>query len=180
MSYIAIILLAIALSIDACVVSFSYGLAYSENRLSNSMKLAGFTGAFQFLMPIIGYFLTGFVKSYIEPYASWVVFVIFMYLGVKFIIEAFEPKKIERLCIDIKCLLLIGIATSIDAFSAGITLSLYGNHIIKPAILIGAVTFVNSMLGFGIGGRLKSFPTKWLEIMAGLILITLGIKAIIF
>ena len=75
--------------------------------------------------------------------------------------------------------MLVGIATSIDAFSAGITLSLFGNHIFKPALLIAFVTFANSILGFSLGGKLKHLPTKGLEIFAGLLLIALGIKAII-
>lgn len=83
MSYISIILLAIALSIDACVVSFSYGLAFTENRFKNAIRLAACTGLFQGLMPVIGYYLTGFVKSFIEPYAGFIVFAIFTYLGVK-------------------------------------------------------------------------------------------------
>ena len=77
------------------------------------------------------------------------------------------------------CLLLIGIATSIDAFSAGISLALYGNHILKPALLITIITFINSLIGFTIGGKLKNLPTKSLEVIAGLVLIFLGIKAII-
>ena len=76
MSYISIILLAIALSIDACVVSFSYGLAFTENRFKNAIRLAACTGLFQGLMPVIGYYLTGFVKSFIEPYAGFIVFAI--------------------------------------------------------------------------------------------------------
>lgn len=93
MSYFSIILLAIALSIDACVVSFSYGLAFTENRFKNAIRLAACTGLFQGLMPVIGYYLTGFVKSFIEPYAGFIVFAIFTYLGVKFIKEAFEKRK---------------------------------------------------------------------------------------
>ena len=73
MSYFSIILLAIALSIDACVVSFSYGLAFTENRFKNAIRLAACTGLFQGLMPVIGYYLTGFVKSFIEPYAGFIV-----------------------------------------------------------------------------------------------------------
>ena len=104
---------------------------------------------------------------------------IFTYLGAKVIKEAFDEEKGKPVCIDLKCLLLVGIATSIDAFSAGITLSLLGNHIFKPALLITFVTFVNSILGFSLGGKLKHLPTKGLEIFAGLLLIALGIKAII-
>lgn len=130
-------------------------------------------------MPTIGYYLTGFVKSFIEPYAGLIVFLIFTYLGVKIIIEAFDKEREQQLCIDLKCLILVGIATSIDAFSAGITLSLFGNHILKPALLIAFVTFANSILGFALGGKLKHLPTKGLEVFAGLLLIALGVKALV-
>ncbi len=178
MSYFTIFLLAVALSIDACVVSFSYGLTFTHERLKNALMLASFTGFFQAFMPVIGYFLTGFVKSFIEPYAGFIVFAIFTYLGLKFIKEAFDKEKEKNLCLDLKCLLLLGVATSIDAFSAGITLSLSGNHILKPMLLIGVITFINAALGFFVGGKLKHLPTRSLEVFAGLILIALGVKAL--
>ena len=178
MSYFAIFLLAVALSIDACVVSFSYGVIFTRERLKNALMLASFTGFFQAFMPVIGYFLTGFVKSFIEPYAGFIVFAIFTYLGLKFIKEAFDKEKEKNLCLDLKCLLLLGIATSIDAFSAGITLSLSGNHILKPMLLIGVITFINAAFGFFVGGKLKHLPTRSLEVFAGLILIALGVKAL--
>ena len=177
MSYLDIILLAFALSVDACVVSFTYGLNFKENRIKHSLLLAGFTSVFQGLMPIVGYFLTSFVKNYIEPYTAIIVFLIFTYLGIKFIKDAFDNKKKNLCCLGFACLLLIGIATSIDAFSAGISLSLYGNKILKPALLITVVTFINSCLGFYLGGKLRFFPSKFIEIFAGIILILLGIKA---
>ena len=175
MSYFDIFFLALALSIDACVVSFSFGL--KENNKTTRTLLACTTGSFQALMPVIGYLLTTYVVKYIEPYANLIVFTIFLFLGIKFIKEAFEQKH-EPKCINLACLILIGIATSIDAFSAGISLLLSGNHILKPAVLIGLITFVNSTLGFTIGTRIKKLPSKPLEIFAGLILILLGIKAV--
>lgn len=178
MSYFSILLLAFALSIDACVVSFSYGLVYEKERAKNTFLLSFFTGTFQGLMPVIGFFLTNIVRSYIQPYANLIVFLIFAYLGLKFIQEAFQPKAKKDLCINIKCLFLIGIATSIDAFSAGISLSLYGNLILKPALLIAFITFINAALGFFIGGRLKYMPTKYLEITAGILLLSLAIKSV--
>jgi len=181
LSCLSIFILAFALSIDACVVSFSYGLKYNHLRLKNSMLLALFTGIFQGIMPLFGYFLTNFVRVYIQPYADLIVFLIFSYLGIKFILEANQVHK-ERnnnLCIDVKCLFLIGIATSIDAFSAGITLSLYGNHIVKPALLIAIVTFINSHLGFFAGGKFKHFDTRKMEIFAGILLLILAVKAVI-
>ena len=179
MTYLEIILLAFALSVDACVVSFTYGLTFNQNRIKNMLLLATFTGAFQGLMPCFGYYLTQFVKTFIAPYASLIVFTIFVFLGIKFIKEAVEKKKDRPCCIGIGCLLLIGVATSIDAFSAGISLSLYGNKILKPALLITFITFINSSLGFILGGKCKKIPTKIMEIFAGIILICLGIKAII-
>lgn len=177
MSLVEIFLLALALSIDACVVSFSYGICFNKNRLKNSILLAISTGFFQGLMPCIGYYLTNLCKTYIEPYAKLIVFLIFVYLGIKFVKEAFDKNKNKPNCIGIICLLLIGIATSIDAFSAGITLSLCGNTILKPVLLITGITFINSIFGFWIGQKLKNLSTKYLEITAGLILIGLGIKA---
>ena len=177
MSYLSVIILAFALSIDACVVSFSYGLKFNEEKLKNALLLSSFTGFFQGLMPVIGYFLTNVVRVYIQPYSNLIVFLIFSYLGFKFIKDANMPEKTRELCIDFKCLILIGIATSIDAFSAGITLSLYGILILKPALLIAFVTFVNSNLGFYIGGKLKQIPTKNLEILAGGLLLLLAFKA---
>ena len=175
MTYFSILLLAFALSIDACVVSFSYGLAFKENRIKNVLSLSLCTGLFQGIMPVIGYFLTNIVRTYIQPYSSLIVFLIFIYLGLKFIKEAFEEEKTKTLRIDIKCLLLIGIATSIDAFSAGISLSLCGNRILKPALLIAFITFMNSNFGFWLGGILRKMPTKILEIFAGSLLIALGV-----
>ena len=96
----------------------------------------------------------------------------------KFIKEAFEKKEVSH-CISVTCLILIGIATSIDAFSAGISLALYGNHILKPVLLIGAITFVNSCIGFKFGGNIKHLPSQGLEVFAGIVLIALGIKAVL-
>ena len=179
MTHLEIFLLAIALSIDACIVSFSYGLSFNQNRFKNALMIALTTGIFQGLMPCLGYYLTTFVKDYIAPYTHIIVFLIFTLLGIKFIKEAFVANKNKPCCIGILCLLLIGIATSIDAFSAGISLSLYGNPILKPALLITIITFINSILGFHLGGKLKNLPTKFLEILAGIILIILGSKALL-
>ena len=93
MNLIEIILLAIALSIDACVVAFTYGLVIEKQKRLNSLLLAFFTGFFQFFMPILGYYFAHILHKYIESFASVIVFAIFTYLGVKFIKEAFETQK---------------------------------------------------------------------------------------
>lgn len=179
MTYLEIFLLALALSADACAVSFSYGITFNQNRLKNLLMLAISTGLFQGLMPCIGYYLTQFVKTTIAPYTGIIVFTIFVFLGIKFIKESFDKKDKTPNCIGLGCLILIGIATSIDAFSAGISLALCGNKILKPALIIALITFINSSFGFWFGGKCKKLPTQSMEIIAGLILIALGIKAII-
>lgn len=180
MTYAEIIFLAFALSVDACVVSFLYGLQKIKNPAKSCILLAVFTGFFQFIMPILGYFVTSLAYTYLCTYAKWIVFGIFIYLGIKFIREAFDKKNCSKiLCIDAMCLIITGFATSVDALAAGISLKLSGNFLIKPVILIGVITFINSMLGFNVGRKFRHIPTILLEIFAGLILIMLGIKSLI-
>ncbi len=181
MSLTEVILLAIALSIDACVVSFTYGLVIETQKRLNSLLLAIFTGSFQFLMPILGFYFTNIFYSYLQSYTNIIVFLIFGYLGIRFIKEAFSKEKTKKLkCLSLVCLFMIAIATSIDAFSAGISLMLCGNSIFSPSLLIGIITFFSSLFGFWGGFILKKFPASYLEVLGGTILIGLGIKALIF
>ncbi len=173
-----ILILAIALSIDACVVSFSNGLVFTKNKRINSLMLASAVGFFQFLMPVIGFFLAQSVNKYVEPYDHWIVFGIFTLLGAKFIKDAFKTEKEEKiecyLCFSY--ILLVSIATSIDALGAGVSIAFTKTAILFPAIIIGVVTFINSLLGFWGGHLFKKFPTRNLEISGGLILIALAFK----
>lgn len=180
MSTIDILILAIALSIDACVVSFSNGLLFTQNRRMNSLILASSVGFFQFTMPIIGYLLAQSISKYVEPYDHWIIFGIFVLLGTKFIKDAFKEKENEKpncfFCF--KYILIISIATSIDALGAGATLAFSGSKILFPAIIIGIVTFINSLFGFWSGNLFKKFPSRNLEISGGLILILLAFKTL--
>ena len=179
MNSIEILLLAYALSIDAFVVSFSYGILSLANPVKNRILISLFTGGGQLLMPIAGYYFASLILNYIAPYAKFIVFAIFTFLGIKFIKEAFDKKTDKPVCIGIACLFLLGLATSIDAFSAGVSLLLSKNTIWKPALLIGVVTLINSNIGFLIGEKLRVMPVKYIEILAGLILVIMGINAII-
>lgn len=178
MSIIDIFILAVALSIDACVVSFSNGLVFTHNKRANSFMLAASVGFFQFLMPVIGFFLAQRVNKYVEPYDHWIVFGIFVLLGAKFIKDAFKAEKEEKLnCyLCFSYIFLVSVATSIDALGAGVSIAFTKTAIWFPAIVIGVVTFINSLLGFWGGYLFKKFPTKNLEISGGVILITLAFK----
>ena len=142
--------------------------------------LAFSVGLFQFLMPVIGFFLAQSVSKYVEPYSPWIVFGIFVLLGAKFIKDAFTEKDEEKInCyLCFKYILLVSIATSIDALGAGVSIAFTGTKIWFPAIIIGVITFINSLLGFWGGYLFKKFPTKNLEISGGVILILLAFKVL--
>lgn len=178
MSIISILLLAIALSIDACVVAFAHGLVLEKHRLKNSLLLGLFTGVFQAIMPLIGYYATTPFYKFIAPIGKWVVFAIFLYLGLKVIKEAFEENREIPSCLSIQCLFMIAIATSIDALAAGITLALTSVNIFKSVFLIGSTTFLFAFVGYWSGCFLKKLSTKGLEIFAGVILIFLAVKSL--
>ncbi len=178
MSLVSLVLLAIALSVDACVVSFAHGLVLEGKKFKNALLLALFTGFFQAFMPLIGYYITQSMLKYVEPFGKWLVFAIFMYLGIKFIQESFNEDREVPLCLSLRCLFFIGIATSIDALASGVTLSLTSTNIFKAVFLIGTTTFLFAFVGYWSGCCMKKLSTKVLEVMAGLILVFLSVKSL--
>src|SRR5574344_999659 len=112
------------MGIDCLVVSFSQGLIFTSQKVKNSLLLALTMGLFQAVMPCIGYLGADSIKTYLAPFSKWIVFTIFLILGLKFIFEAInQQEKDEICCIGFKCLVAMGFATSIDALVAGGSLS---------------------------------------------------------
>ncbi len=180
MNLVEIVFLAFALGIDCLVVSFSQGLIFTHNRTKNSMALALTMGLSQGLMPCIGYMGADVISKYVEPFSHLLVFAIFAILGLKFIFEAFNEKDEEGICcLDIKCLVGMGVATSIDALVAGASLNFSSAPLLVPALIIGMASFFMSLSGFWGGNILKKLPSKYLEIFGGLILIILAVKALL-
>jgi putative Mn2+ efflux pump MntP len=179
LNLIDLILLAIALGIDCLVVSFSQGLIFNTNRLKSSLQLALVMGVFQGGMPLIGYVGTDYMYKFVLPYSKWIVFGIFLVLGLKFILESFQTKKEEIQCIGLKCLIGLGVATSIDALVSGSTLRLTETNLLVSGLIIGVVSFLMSMAGFWSGNYVKNIPSKYLEIVGGIILILLAVKTVI-
>lgn len=174
-----LIFLSIALGVDCLVVSFSQGLIFTKNRTKNSLALAVTMGLAQSIMPLIGYIGVGLLSKYIEAYSEWLVFAIFLALGIKFIYEAFQEKEETICCIGLKCLIGLGIATSIDAMAAGVSLKLTNTPLLISISMIGLASFFMSICGFWLGNSFKKLPSKYLEISGGIILILLAIKAIL-
>ncbi len=180
MSIYEVIILSFALALDAMLVCFSYGLVVKEKRLKNALKLSLSFGIFQFLMPILGWNLTGFVYNPLEIYSKWIVFVVFVFLGLKFLKEAFfkGEKESKCECISALCIISLAFATSIDAFSAGVSIRFINIDIWLPCIMIGIITFILSFFGFFAAGIFCRFPSKYINISGAVLLIYLAIKAI--
>lgn len=179
MNFYDILFLALALSVDAFAVSFSYGLVIKKSLLKNSIRLGLATGLGQFIMPIIGWLGTKSIHYYIERYDHWIAFLVFLALGLNIIYNATrDDDKKEKLSkkLTFKLLFMIGIATSIDACVAGVTIYFMKTPILLTAGVIGVVSFINSVIGFRISSSFKKLPTKYMEIGAGIVLILLGLK----
>ena len=180
MSLIELIILAIALGIDCLVVSFSQGLLINNNRIKTSLILALIMGMFQGCMPIISYSLTSIIYNYISPFAKSLVFGIFLFLGTKFILEAINQENNNlQTKLNYKIMLILGIATSIDALGAGISLKLTNSSLLISSLIIGFLSFIMSKIGFWGGAHIKQSHTKTMSICAGLILICLAIKTLL-
>lgn len=180
MSYYDIVLLAYALSIDVCIVSFSYGLCLENRHKRSAFTLAVVTAMFHMFMPILGYYFTDLVRIFIYPYSKIVVFLIFMYLGINFIVDSLKKEVPEKLCLDLKSIILLSIATSIDVFSAGISLSLTSSPMRFSIPVLGLMTFSNSLFGYYLGFRMQFFKSAWFNTLGGLILIILALKNLLF
>lgn len=190
-NYIEIAVIGFALAIDAMVYSFSYGLVLSKKRVISSIWLALVVGTFQMAMPLLGYMGGAGVREVVLLWTHWIVLGIFSALGSSIIYQAWKtdseanPHAPEPLCPS--ALVLVGLATSIDALAAGAGMAL-GNiggtfHDITQqglaVTLIGIITFLCSLLAFHIARLFKHMPTHWLKTTAGLILVLFGIQAIL-
>ncbi len=181
MCFITILVIAIALSMDAFSVSIATGAAYKKTGNRIALKMAFFFGFFQAFMPVIGWLLGLTFRKYIESFDHWVAFALLALVGGKMIYEAIFTKEDQKNngVMTLTLLLILSIATSIDALAVGITFSLMDQSIAEAVIIIGLVTFAFSYIGVFIGEKLGHFFENKIEIAGGLVLIAIGIKILI-
>ncbi|WP_324171848.1 manganese efflux pump MntP family protein [Sulfurimonas sp.] len=176
-----VLILALALSMDAFAVSIGLGVKNKKDIKVLALKAGIFFGIFQAIMPLIGYLGGVGLKEYIGEYDSIIAFVLLMIIGLKMIYEAFGKNTEDTLTIiSNKVLLTLAIATSIDAMAAGFTLHLFNLNPIISLILIGITTFIFSILGVYIGSKGGGKYESKAEIFGGIILILIGFKILIF
>ena len=181
MEILTVLLLAIGLSFDSFVVSVCSGLNLPHIRFFQAAKIAIFLALFQAFMPLIGWLIGNSMKSLVEPVDHWIAFGLLSLIGGKMIIESFinsEKREIKN-PLDIKVILTLSVATSIDALAVGFGFSTFLHKILFAILVIGAVTFIASMLGILLGKKTGPKINKYAEIMGGSILIIIGLKIII-
>ena len=183
MSLLTIVCIAIALAMDAFAVSLSTGVTMCQMHLRNAVRMAAFFGAFQAIMPILGWALGSIASGYIQKYDHWVAFGLLAIVGGKMIYEAVKPdtgdeneKKDPH---NMYILITLAFATSIDAAAVGISLSCLNVNIVQPAIIIGVITFFISLFGTYLGCKVGNALGSKVEILGGVLLIGIGIKIVI-
>lgn len=178
---IEVIILAIALSMDAFAVSIGLGATKQHSKIAPlGIIVALYFGLFQGVMPIIGYFGGKGVLSWVESYTPWIAFLLLFLIGAKMIFDSFSEGIEEDISkITHRVLLILAIATSIDAMAAGFSLTLMPVNPFFACFIIGVITFAFSWLGVLVGARGGTWLESKAEVVGGITLILMAIKILI-
>ena len=179
MSFWELLLIAVGLSMDAFAVSICKGLGTRLVKPRHALLAGLYFGGFQFLMPVIGYLLGARFESLIESVDHWVAFVLLCAIGIGMIREA--GKKADELNDDygVKTMLLLAVATSIDALAVGVTFAFLRAALLPSAGLIGVTTFLLSAAGIYVGAAFGARFKSAAELAGGCILILIGLKILL-
>ena len=181
MNFINIFAIAVALAMDAFAVSIVTGVNLKNVSFRQTFRLSWHFGFFQAMMPVIGWGAGLSVRSYIERYDHWIAFALLAFVGIHMIKEAFDHDTSEKRKKDHTkgiTLVILSIATSIDALAVGFSLSLLGVSIWTPAIIIGIVAGIFTIIGLQIGEKIGSAKqlSRYAETIGGGVLIAIGLN----
>lgn len=200
MGFLAIFMTGIGLSMDAVAVSIAKGMTLKEKLLENAIKIALFFGVFQGLMPLIGWWAGRYFEEYIKSFDHWIAFILLGAIGGKMIHESIKGVKerkeseserqiemeVSSDTISIgneelknKDLIVLAIATSIDALAIGVSFAFLSVSIIPSIIIIAVTTFVLCVGAVIIGKKLGTVLQKYAELIGGIILILIGFNILI-
>jgi putative Mn2+ efflux pump MntP len=178
---IEVLILAVALSMDAFAVSIGLGSKHLQRTKSLALMAAIYFGLFQALMPMIGFLGGKGVLGWVEEYAHWIAFFLLMLIGGKMIYESVSEGIEEDIArITHKVMLILAIATSIDAMAAGFTLTLMEVNPFLACGIIGITTFLFSWIGVFVGAKSGTWLESKAELLGGVILILIGFKLLLF
>lgn len=181
MNFLELIILAIGLSMDAFAVSIGKGLSMKKNDLKKAAIIGLYFGGFQAGMPLIGYFLGAQFQNKIASIDHWIAFVLLGVIGVNMIREALsgDDDADDDDTLSVKSMLILSIATSIDALAVGVTFAFLNVNILFAASTIGLCTFLLSAIGVRLGNTLGAKYKSRAELTGGIILIAMGIKILL-
>lgn len=179
--FLTSLLIGIGLSMDAFAVSISGGLSCKKVSLKDTLKISVVFGLFQALMPLLGYYTGNLFKGYIEGFDHYLAFMLLSAIGIKMIYEGIKKDgcEIRPFFFRNSNILLLGLVTSIDAFIAGLGLSMSGIQVFPAVLIIGITTFIFSAIGVRLGCRLGCRFEKGADIFGGIILFILGAKMLL-
>lgn len=182
--FIELFLIGVGLSMDAFAVSVCKGLAMKKVNKKQAVVIGLYFGGFQALMPFLGWLLGIRFQKYIVSVDHWIAFVLLVFIGGKMVVEAVREKgekEIGEMDLPLKHkeMLVLAVATSIDALAVGITFAFLDVPIAEAVIIIGCTTFVLSILGVVVGNYFGSRYKKKAEITGGIILILIGLKILL-
>ncbi len=180
MGLIEIILSGIALAMDAFAVSICKGLTLKKMEISKALICGIYFGVFQALMPLIGYFIGKSFITFIESFDHWIAFAILAIIGINMIRESFSKEEVDP-NFSAKAMLILALATSIDALTMGLSFSMVDLrvNIFVAVTIIGVITFVLSGLGVFIGNIFGSRFNKVAQIIGGVCLVLIGVKVLL-
>ncbi len=181
MKIIEILLLGISLSMDAFAVSICKGLAMKKINWKKALIIGLYFGIFQALMPAIGYFLGSTFENLVTNIDHWIAFILLAFIGGNMIKEALAKEENNN-CndnVDFKTMLILAIATSIDALAIGITFAFLNVNLLLAITIIGITTFIISLIGVKLGNKFGRKYESKAGIMGGIILILIGLKILL-
>jgi manganese efflux pump family protein len=182
MDLITIFLLAVGLGVDAFSVAIGIGAANNSVRSWHPVfRLSSSFGIFQFVMPLLGWLAGLTVAGIIADYDHWVAFALLAYVGSKMIWDALRKEERKEIYDQTKglSLLMLSVATSIDALAVGFSFSLLKTDILLPAVIIGVVCFLMTATGMLFGKVLAGIFGKKVGIFGGVVLLAIGVKILI-
>lgn len=182
MDTITLLGIAVALAMDAFAVALATGLSLSLMNGRHLFRLGFHFGLFQALMPVIGWLAGMAIQAWIATYAHWVAFFLLAFVGAKMIHEAFADYDEDKLVRDPTrgwSLIILSVATSIDALAVGLTLAMLNVSVWVPSLVIGLVAGVLTVAGMLLGRRISGVWGKRVEVLGGLTLCGIGVKILL-
>ncbi len=186
MSFIALIFTAFALSMDAFAVSITKGMTIKNLKKSTALKMALTFGVFQGAMPLLGWALGISFESYIKSIDHWIAFILLGFIGFNMIKGFFDDRKEENASelefsattdvddLSNKEIIMLAVATSIDALAVGISFAFLNVSIIPAASIICIITFLVCVVGVFVGNKVDDIFNGYAELVGGVILILIG------